>query len=477
MRRVTILGLSVMLAFGSLLSGWECGQAPPTQSPQRRKAGEAFPPLPLPATPLRRSEKKNPPSPPILVGKVICGSDESWTRAENDVDNLLKVASSQLSFAYRATRVNLNSFSFDPEEIPILYITAMEAYSPDEKILPRLRGYLEQGGFIWANASSGSPAFTEATVRWLTRLFPERNLYPLYVNHPLKTCFHTLDRVKIMAEGKESDEVLNLRILNLGCRAAVIISPWDLGCGWAMHTHPFGTRYIPSEAINIGMNMLVYSLAWIESGKFFGQMPLYAEPVNKKSGKIYLGQVIHSGDWDPHPSSLGKILRQLGEQTGASVYLEKITVDLKKDNLKDIPLLYLTGHFNPRFTPEEVKKLKNFLHQGGTLLADSCCGSQEFTDAFTSLVKEILPQGKKVTWTADSSVYKFPIKIDRFLYQEPVEKPPLEAYFLSGWPAIVFSPSGLGGGWEGIARPFTPTLVPSQARELGINLLTYLMNH
>src|SRR5277367_5011921 len=42
----------------------------PKAAPQRRNAGEGMPPLPLPATPLRRSEKKREPSPPALVGNI-----------------------------------------------------------------------------------------------------------------------------------------------------------------------------------------------------------------------------------------------------------------------------------------------------------------------------------------------------------------------------------------------------------------------
>ena len=43
----------------------DCGP-PPRAKPQSRTGGESFPPLPLPATPLRRSEKKRPPAPPAL---------------------------------------------------------------------------------------------------------------------------------------------------------------------------------------------------------------------------------------------------------------------------------------------------------------------------------------------------------------------------------------------------------------------------
>ena len=53
---------------------------PPVAKAQRRQGGEAMPPLPLPATPLRRSEKKRPPSPTALIGKVVWGGyiDYTW---------------------------------------------------------------------------------------------------------------------------------------------------------------------------------------------------------------------------------------------------------------------------------------------------------------------------------------------------------------------------------------------------------------
>ena len=40
---------------------------------KQMNAAEALPPLPLPATPLRRTERKKPPQPDCLVGKVIWG--------------------------------------------------------------------------------------------------------------------------------------------------------------------------------------------------------------------------------------------------------------------------------------------------------------------------------------------------------------------------------------------------------------------
>ena len=43
---------------------------PPEAPPKRVNGAEGFPPLPLPATPLRRTERHRQPTPPALFGKV-----------------------------------------------------------------------------------------------------------------------------------------------------------------------------------------------------------------------------------------------------------------------------------------------------------------------------------------------------------------------------------------------------------------------
>ncbi len=48
-------------------------------------AAEALPPLPLPATPLRRTERKKPPQPDYLVGKVIWGESASFADSSGNI--------------------------------------------------------------------------------------------------------------------------------------------------------------------------------------------------------------------------------------------------------------------------------------------------------------------------------------------------------------------------------------------------------
>ncbi|NIA20725.1 MAG: hypothetical protein GWP05_01885, partial [Anaerolineaceae bacterium] len=102
----------------SAAQGRNCGP-PPRAKPQRRTGGESFPPLPLPATPLRRSEKKRQPSPPKLVGKVVLGeikwvtngsrrySYRDWMTDPADMKNLLRWTNRQLGIRYTSEQVDL----------------------------------------------------------------------------------------------------------------------------------------------------------------------------------------------------------------------------------------------------------------------------------------------------------------------------------------------------------------------------------
>ncbi|HET6882861.1 MAG TPA: twin-arginine translocation signal domain-containing protein, partial [Pirellulales bacterium] len=52
-----------------------CGP-PPRKNPERQTAAEGMPPLPLPVTPLRRSEPKAEPTPPMMVAKLEYGTTQ-----------------------------------------------------------------------------------------------------------------------------------------------------------------------------------------------------------------------------------------------------------------------------------------------------------------------------------------------------------------------------------------------------------------
>src|SRR6516162_7393490 len=68
-----------------------CGP-PPRKNPERQTSAEGMPPLPLPATPLRRSEPKAEPAPPLMIAKLeynTLGITGDWNTDPGDADNLM----------------------------------------------------------------------------------------------------------------------------------------------------------------------------------------------------------------------------------------------------------------------------------------------------------------------------------------------------------------------------------------------------
>ena len=129
-----LLLVTLVLVFA--LSGALADHGPPPGKPKRIKGGESFPPLPLPVTPLRRTERKREPAPSALIGKVRYGEPRIWLDSDGkrylindwqsekgDLPVLLKRTASALGTRFRHEVDDLDAFSREPDELPILYFT------------------------------------------------------------------------------------------------------------------------------------------------------------------------------------------------------------------------------------------------------------------------------------------------------------------------------------------------------------------
>src|SRR5688572_8327446 len=83
------------------------------------------------------------------------------------------------------------------------------------------------------------------------------------------------------------------------------------------------------------------------------------------------------GDWYANPSSLPNLLRAIRARTGLDVAERERTVTLSSPELWSVPYLYMTGHGNVRFSPDDLRVLRRYLEQGGFLHADDNYGMDE----------------------------------------------------------------------------------------------------
>ena len=496
-------GLALCLPAGR---AWavSCGPAPQAK-PHRRTGGESFPPLPLPATPLRRSEKKRPPAPPTLIGKIqygemVQGVDEdgkkyvfrNWTHAVGDMTGLLRRFNRDLGLRYRGVEVNPATFSFSPKEVPVLYLTGRERFTFDDELRAKLRWYLQDGGTLVANASSGSEDYLESFRDEINAIFPKKRLRALEPDHPLWNCYYRLGNVEMRSkEGKQVTGPAMLLGINIGCRAAVIFSPYDLACAWDNHTHDEGRRIWskkkgPEQAYRIGVNILTYALAEHRLGRFLASEKVYFEQDQSAGDSLVFAQVVHGGDWDPTPGAAMNLFKYCAAESTLGVKFRREAVDLGKAEAFNHPLLYMTGHDDFQFSEKEAATLRAYLRGGGLLVADACCGRKTFDAAFRREIARVLPDAKIEPLPPDSPVYSAaggePVKEVAYSAMIRKNKPELTAPALEGITSggelkVVYSKYGLGTGWQGEHCPYALCYEQKDALRLGLNVLVYAMSH
>jgi hypothetical protein len=82
----------------------------------------------------------------------------------------------------------------------------------------------------------------------------------------------------------------------------------------------------------------------------------------------------------------------VGKQTQLPVSTQKRLLSAVDPNLPDYPIAYLHGRRSFRWSPAERKALRRFVENGGVLMADSICASDEFTSAFRKEMAAIFPR-------------------------------------------------------------------------------------
>ena len=478
--------------------GGPCGTIPKGK-PKRIKGGEAFPPLPLPATPLRRTERKRNPAPPTLIGKVIWGRERTtmnkdgrnvryfdWNNDPSDVKRLLELAARSLGIRYKSMAVGLEDFSFDPDETPILWITGTKAVDFPPEIHEKLSAYLKQGGTIWGDACRGSGEFANAFRRLIARCLPDHEMRPLGPDHPVFSCAVDLEgRAGYTPWTRDRPEgAPYLEGLNIGCRTAVFFCPYALSCAWdSGHVTEGCPQMLEKSALALGMNLLSYTIANRPLGRFLSR-PAAASAGEPEAGGFVFAQARFNGEYNPDPGAFGNLLYHLSTHTSIKVALQHPFISFSDPALSGYPFIYLTGHGPISLNSREAQGLRAFLDAGGFLFADACCSDLRFDQSFRRTMDALFPNSGLEIIPGDDALFKAPEKITTVRYTPKVKvtwpdlkSPYLEGIAMEGTWRVVYSRLDIGCGWEGEVHPYRLGLEGDDAKRIAVNVIVYAMTH
>jgi hypothetical protein len=320
---------------------------------------------------------------PVLINKLFHFPEHDWNNDPDDVRNIVNIVSHDWQHLLTWQFIDPNNAAVvDMLQAPIAFFNghAAPVFSPIAK--KNLRDFVEQGGFIFAEACCGSREFDLGFKRLIKEIYPEDQLRPLASDHPVWRAKHLL-----------SPEIHPLWGIEHGCRTVVIYSPLDLSCYWNQMEHsPANPAVI--KAIKVGQNVIDYATGReMPADKLAIHDVLDFKADTPKRGALRIAKLRHAGDWNVAPQAIPNLMEILRRPPlNYDVVITQKDLHPRDPNLIYYPLVYIHGRAALSFQKDDLDALRRHLEPGGgTLFADAACGSAAFDTSFRRFVAELLP--------------------------------------------------------------------------------------
>ncbi len=471
---------------------------PPRKSPERQTSAEGMPPLPLPATPLRRSEPKAEPAPPLFLGKLIYGDTQDYMPNPGDVDNLMRNVRAEVGLWYGWKLQNLNELVALHKQgknctLPALYLTGYQPFALSADQRAALRQYLLDGGTLIGDATLGSPAFTASFRNEVREMFPDRAFDLLQVDHPVYRAFYKYADVHYFnvedGPARASQGPPELLGMNIGTRTAIIFSPYDMSCGWDQFIAPPSSQrapqaprskaMLPGDAMRLGINLVGYVAALRQVAEAESVTHQIQGPRVRGRQQFTLAQLRHQGDWNPDPNSSYQLLRELASDSSLAVNFDLKYVDATESQLAAYPFVYMTGFRDPKFTKEEKAALRHHLEAGGFLYINNCSGYGEFDRHVRQLVAELFDDQKLTPVPPEHPIFRSFFTItggkDR---QSGADRPvELEGITIKNRLVLVYSKNDAMSQLKQVSDPFGNGYDHETCRRLAVNIVAYALQN
>jgi hypothetical protein len=362
---------------------------------------------------------------PVLISKLAHGVpvqrrdvDTDWNNDRNDLRHLVdfttkgpKALFVNLPLAWqsfdimRAANPKGDALTEDDEleatsellQSPIAYLNGHQSplrrfTAIEKKILQR---YVDNGGFILAEACCGSPAFDKGFKELALELWPDNELVEMPGDHPVwKSHF-------LVKPG----DPYKLWHMSLGCKTVLIYSPQDLSCRWESNDQRDGKTL---AAFQLGSNIVAYATGREPPRPRLTEVEVASgkeDPRIIPRGYLKVAQIRHPGDWQPAPKAMRNLMDRMRKVAGLDVVLKTQEIPVDNRGIVDFKFLYMHGRRPFKFDEEELRSLRFNLENGGLLFADACCGKEAFDKAFRAFVKQLFPKEKLVQVPPDDVLF------------------------------------------------------------------------
>jgi hypothetical protein len=385
---------------------------------------------------------------PVLINKLYHPPVNDWNNDPDDIRNIVGIISRDWKSLLTWQVVDPGTATVqDLLQAPILFFNGHRL--PEFGVAARqsIREYVEQGGFLLADACCGKSEFDQGFRQLMKEIFPEDGyqLRPLPPDHPVWRARHLL-----------SPEVYPLWGIEHGCRTVVIYSPQDLSCYWNQSEHsPDNTAVI--RAVKVGQNIIDYATGReMPADKLVVREMHNLKKDSPRRGALRIAKLRHAGDWNIAPQAIPNLMDALRKPPFSfDVVITQKDLFPRDPNLIYYPLIYIHGRGAISFPKEDLEALQRHLEPGGgTLFADAACGSTAFDATFRKFVAELLPNSRLEPIPRDDELYSTKVGFDlsKSQYTKGAggakDFPQLEGVKINGHWAIIYSRFDIGCALE-----------------------------
>lgn len=186
---------------------------------------------------------------------------------------------------------------------------------------------------------------------------------------------------------------------------------------------------------------------------------------------IIVNKLQHSpgSDWNNAPNDVNNLVSFLAQQW--KIKLNWQIVDARAATVEDLmqaPILTFNGHRKPDFTGDQIKLLRDYIEQGGLIMADSNCSTEDFEAGFRALCAKIFPEPDRQLRRIDSG---HAVWTSLFDLSGLSSTWPLYGINIGCRTAVFFSPEDLSCAWEHQGRKDAEGSLA--ALRLGANIIAY----
>jgi len=163
---------------------------------------------------------------------------------------------------YRVVETRLK----DPKifNAPLLYLTGHENFSIQASEAVQLKKYLENGGFLFAEACCGRKGFDLSFRQLMQYILPAHPLREIPQGNPV---FFTPNDVRkvgvtpmLQQDLGQTTIAPKLEGVEMNGHYVVIYSPFGMAGGWEMSQSPYARGYDDVSALRLGQNILMYAV-------------------------------------------------------------------------------------------------------------------------------------------------------------------------------------------------------------------------